>query len=391
MDNTYLQNLISEVKARDGGLILSMDGQPEVVVLSVEKYNQLLNNQAQAISEKVSLPQESRSAAFDFSKSVKNILVTGAAGYIGAHVAKKLLEKNHKVIVLDNLSSGKRENIPPQAKFIEGDLRDVNLLRDIFAQEKIDSVMHFAAAIEVEESVKDPQKYFDNNVLGTAKLLEAMKEAGVDKIVFSSTCAVYDGEKSGLFNEQSALGPTSPYGATKLLAENIIKYYCDYLGMKAVVFRYFNACGFDSESNIRPTHDSHLIARVMEVAKGRTAFLTINGANYETPDGSCIRDYVHVLDIANAHEKALDVLENGEGYKVYNIGTGRGLSVLEVANAAAEILNKMIPMEIGPKRAGDLPVAVADNIKIKTDLGFEPRFSDLETILKSSWKQVSQE
>jgi UDP-glucose 4-epimerase len=391
MDNAYLQDLINEVKARDGGLILSMGGLPEVVVLSIEKYNQLLQGQARVSGEGETDLSAKQASVFDFGPGPKHILVTGGAGYIGAHVAKTLLQKGHRVIVLDNLSAGKLENVPPAAKFIEGDIRDGNLLRDIFGQEKIDAVMHFAAAIEVEESVRDPLKYFDNNVLGTAKLLEVMKEAEVKQIIFSSSCAIYDGQTGGLLGEQSAVGPASPYGFSKLLGEDIIKYYCEYLGFKAVVLRYFNACGFDPEGNIQPTHDSHLIAKVMEVAKGRKAFLTINGANYETPDGSCVRDYVHVLDIAQAHTKALTALETGVAFKVYNIGTGRGLSVLEVANAAAEILNKMIPMEIGPKRAGDLPITVADNSKMKLELGFEPTHSDLATILKTSWKQISQE
>lgn len=391
MDNIYLQELIFETQSRGGGLILNLDSQPAVVVLSVDKYNQLLNqihdplsvspSGAQAKAEEVSMARQQPMLK-------QKVLVTGGAGYIGAHAARRLLEAGYEVVVLDNLSSGKRHNVPEQAKFVEGDLADMGLLRDLFAQEKFDAVMHFAASIEVEESTREPQKYFDNNVLNTAKLLCVMAEAGVTELIFSSTAAVYGEPQKNPIEETAKLAPVNPYGYSKLLAERIIKYYCQYLGLRAVIFRYFNACGCDEAGDIEATHHTHLIYNVMDVAVGHQPSLTVFGSDYDTFDGSCVRDYVHVLDIADAHIAALQKIGEGETCRVFNIGTGKGCSVLEVINKTAEVLNKIIPMEQGPRRAGDPASLIADNTKLRRELGFELKHSDLETIVTTAYKQA---
>ncbi len=365
MTNQYLLDLIHEANNRGGGMVLNLDGQPQVVVLTLDRYNQIMNKE-----------------------SIKNkelkVLVTGGAGYIGGHLVKELTEAGYQVVVLDNLSSGKRENIDPRAVFIEGDLADTNLLKDIFAANKFDAVFHMAASVEVEESVKEPQKYFDNNVSNTNKLLNAMAEAGCKKIIYSSTAAVY-GESQNPITETSPLHPSSPYGASKLLGERAIKYFCENLGFSAVVFRYFNACGFNPKAKILPTHQSHLIYNVMQVALGRKSALQVFGNSYNTLDGTGIRDYVHILDIVHPHILALNKLD-GNKFEIINIGTGKGSSVAQVINTASEVLNKIIPMEIVGKRAGDSAITVADNAKLRKDLGYELKYSDLENIIRTSWE-----
>ena len=386
MDNIYLQELIFETHSRGGGLILNLDSQPAVVVLSVEKYNQLLNGAANADNQAVvaEQPQTQYSMVMDKQK----ILVTGGAGYIGSHAARQLIGAGYDVVVLDNLSSGKRHNVPQAAKFVEGDLADLGLLRDLFAAEKFNAVLHFAASIEVEESVKEPQKYFDNNVLNTAKLLSVMEEYGTKELIFSSSAAVYGEPEKSPISEASKLSPINPYGYSKLLGERLIKYYCQYMGFKAIAFRYFNACGCDYDGAIEPTHHTHLLSNVMDVAVGKTSSVTVFGDDYETFDGTCVRDYVHVLDIAGAHVAALQHLGQGENFRVYNIGTGKGSSVLEIINKTAEVLNKIIPMQIGQRRAGDPPALVADNRKLLLELGFKLKYSDLETMITTAYKQA---
>lgn len=381
MEQSYLEQLINEVKARDGGLILNVDGRPEAVVLSIDKYNEL-------VSESRVKSQESSQAQADqtFIKP-KTVLVTGGAGYIGAHLARQLINAGHKVIIVDNLSTGKRENVPGAAKFIEGDFGDVNLLRDVFASEKIDAVMHLAASIEVEESVRLPVKYLENNALNTAHLLSAMDEVGVKNIIFSSTAAVYGEQKNQPIPESATPAPGNPYGYSKYLAEEIIKYYCEHREFNAVVFRYFNACGCDFDGQIWPTHESHLLAKLMAVIAGKEEQLVINGNDYSTHDGTCVRDFVHVLDIVSAHLLALGRVDKLSGFHLFNIGTGKGVSVLEMVNAAAEVLNKMIPMQLGPRREGDAAEAVAETAKIKNELGFSAQLSDLETIIKTAYRQ----
>ena len=384
MDNSYLEELIREANIRDGGLILSQNDQPAAVVMTVHKYNELL----QKSSSHQNRAMQSIQAEDFHSNNNKTILVTGGAGYIGSHAVRELLKTGYGVVIVDNLSTGKRNNVPEGVKFYEGDIADTNFLRDIFASHKIYAVMHFAASIEVEESVAYPEKYLENNMLNTARLLSVMNEAAVKRIIFSSTAAVYGNQDVMPISEYAKVQPNNPYGYSKLLAERTIKYYCHFSGFQAVVFRYFNACGCDFDGSIIATHTSHLFSRIMEVAGGIRPFIAINGTDYNTVDGTCVRDYVHVLDIANAHVLALEKIDTTENYRIYNIGTGKGSSVLEVIQAVSESINRIIPMEQGPRRPGDAFATVADNSKIREDLGFELKYSDLETIAKTSWIQM---
>ena len=225
-----------------------------------------------------------------------------------------------------------------------------------------------------------------NNVQNTENLVSVMLEAGVKKIIFSSTAAVYGLLETQPIAENVVPRPNNPYGYSKLLAEKIIKYHSKYSGLQAIVFRYFNACGFGFGSEILPTHSSHLMSKILEVAKGEKPFLTVNGNTYKTSDGTCVRDYVHVLDIAKAHILGMNNFENLPNFEIFNIGTGKGVSVLEMVNSASEIFEKIIPMEIGARRVGDAVVTLADNTKITEVLGFTPSHSNLENILRTSWQ-----
>lgn len=390
MDNFYLQELINETYSRGGGLLLNYEDKPAVVVLTVERYNEIINGQTfvrpQTDNLKIPMPQKNR----------KKFLVTGGAGYIGSHLVFELIKAGHEVTILDNLSTGRRENIQPQAVFVEGDLADENLLRDLFASNRFEAVFHMAASLEVGESVKEPQKYFENNVVNTIKLLKAMTEAGCKKLVFSSSAAVYGEPEVTPVTENSHLRPGNPYGSTKLLGERAIKYFCEYLGLQAVAFRYFNACGFNPAAKIIPTHQSHLIYNVMQVALGKQQCLEVLGNDYPTFDGTGVRDYVHVSDIVLPHILAVESMarDNSDSgnlngsFEVINIGTGKGHSVLEVANSASEVLGKIIPMEVVPRRAGDPAILIADNQKLKAKLGYTLQFSDLENMVKTSWEGI---
>jgi UDP-glucose 4-epimerase len=368
MNTDYLRELIHEVQS-SGGVMLSLDGKTEAVVLTIDRYNQLTNKTHQAT---------------DNPGTTYKVLVTGGAGYIGTHLCRELLKAGHQVVIIDNLSSGQRDNVPHGAKLEIGDIRDPELVSRVLREQEIQMVFHLAASIEAAESVEFPEGYFDNNTLATASLLSVMAECGVKKIIFSSTAAVYGEQEIVPIPEDAPLRPNNPYGYTKVLAEHFIHYYCDYLGFQAVIFRYFNACGTDPKHPIVSAHQSHLIPSVMEVVAGRRDHLTVNGNDYETFDGTCIRDYVHVLDIAQAHVQALEKMAELDRFNVYNIGTAKGLSVEQIITAAAEITGRMIPLEIGPRRPGDAPVTVADNAKIKRELGFELKHSDPETIIRTS-------
>lgn len=384
MDNTYLQELIEEAQKRDGGLLLNFNDKPAVVVLTIEKYNEIIQKSEIGNPKSNTIEQEDPTGYFNG----KTVLVTGGAGYIGSHLVRELIKAGYEVVILDNLSTGRRENLDARAMFIEGDIKDLNLLRDIFATYEISAVFHLAASLEVEESVAFPEKYFENNVTNTARLLQAMNEAGVKKIIFSSTAAVYGEPDEVPVKESAPLKPNNPYGASKLLAERVIKYYCTYLGFKAVIFRYFNACGCDYDGLIKPTHDTHLLANVLSAARTGQQ-IKVFGNDYLTRDGTCIRDYVHVLDIAKAHLKAIDKIGQGENFNIYNIGTGRGQSVQEIIQTTSEILNRIIPMEIAPRRPGDAAVTIADNTKLLQELGYQLQHSDLQTIVSTGWNQIT--
>lgn len=382
LSENYLQDLISEAKNRGGGIVLNSNDKPELVVLTIDRYNQLLAKINQQPSEDQVLENQ-----ITQTQETKTILVTGGAGYIGSHAARELLKNGFKVIIIDNLSTGLKENLPEGALFFEGDIADTNFLHDIFANKQIYAVMHFAASLEVGESVKFPDKYLKNNVLNTANLLSVMKEYGVNKIIFSSTAAVYGEQEIIPIPENAKLKPDNPYGFSKVLTEKIIKYYCQFLNFHAIIFRYFNACGTDFDGKIKSSYNSHIIPTVLKVASGEKPYLEIFGHDYNTADGTCVRDYVHVLDIARAHVLAVSALEQDNAFNVYNIGTGKGHSVREIINTASEILNKIIPMEISQRRPGDAAITVANNQKIISELKFNLQYSDLETIIKTSWNQ----
>jgi len=398
MDNFYLQELIQETNSRGGGLLLNFQDKPAVVVLSIDRYNKIISNiklQMSNMQNTATLAYGQDTAVLTMPRPTKSIikqkvLVTGGAGYIGGHLVRELIKAGYDVVVLDNLSTGRRDNIDPKAVFVEGDLADENLLKDIFANNNFEAVFHMAASLEVEESVKEPAKYLENNLANTVKLLNAMNEAGVKKIIFSSTAAVYGEPEQIPVKETAHLRPNNPYGASKLLAERAIKYFCENLGFRAVVFRYFNACGFDITARILPTHQSHLIYKVMQVAKGAVPFLQVFGNDYPTSDGTCVRDYVHVLDIVLPHILALRKMEQFEKFEIFNIGTGRGSSVAEVVNCASENIGKIIPMEVGPRRPGDAPTTVADNTKLLNELGYQLKYSSLENMLVTSWEVIKE-
>lgn len=315
----------------------------------------------------------------------KKILVTGGAGYIGSHTVKLLQEQGHEVLVLDNLSTGHASAIT--CPLIVGDLSDKALLNKIFSEYEIEAVLHFAASLIVEESVLLPGKYFENNVVNGLNLLNAMAAHGIKKIIFSSSAAVY-GEPVYLpIDEDHPKAPINPYGETKLMFEKFLKWYSQAHDLSSVSLRYFNASGASLDANLGEDKPvvTHLIPRVLRVASKQQEVLTIYGNDYATSDGTCIRDYIHVLDLAQAHILALKKLENDAGHFAYNVATGRGHSIKEVVTATMEVTNKMIAIEYGPRREGDPASLVADAQKIKSELGFEAKYSDLKTIISTSW------
>lgn len=315
------------------------------------------------------------------------ILVTGGAGYIGSVTTRELIDQGYDVVVLDNLSYGHRNTLPKKVKFIKADLLDKNNVTDILKRERIEAVVHFAGFIAVGESVKDPLKYVNNNLVGGYNLLAAVKETGVNKMIFSSSAAVYGDPKKVPIDEDSDLMPTSPYGETKLIFEKYLK-WCDIAhGIRSVSLRYFNAAGADIENDLGEDHDpeTHLIPLILKVALGQRQKIDIFGTDYDTPDGTCIRDYVHVKDLAAAHVLALKKLEGGGSTTYYNLGSSKGFSVREVIEACERITGKQIKTSESPRRAGDPPRLVASSEKIMRELGFKFANSDLENIIKSAW------
>lgn len=315
----------------------------------------------------------------------KKILVTGGAGYIGSHTVKLLQEVGKEVIVLDNLSTGHARFV--SCPLIIGDLSDKPLLNKIFSEYDIEAVIHFAASLIVEESMLVPGKYFENNVSNGLNLINTMAAHGVDKFIFSSTAAVYGEPQYNPIDEDHPKIPLNPYGESKLIFEKILKWYSMAHSLSSVSLRYFNASGAHTDGSLGEDKDfvSHLVPRVLKVASRQLESLPVYGNDYPTPDGTCIRDYIHVLDLAQAHVLALKKLEQETGCFAYNVGTGKGYSVLDVINTAMEVTNKMITIEYAPRRPGDPASLVAECEKIKRELGFEPKYSDLTTILKTSW------
>ena len=317
------------------------------------------------------------------------ILVTGGAGYIGSFTVKALKEKGFEVLVFDSLETGHKEAIPNTKLYIGNLQTDFSLLGQIFKKEKPEAVIHFAAYIEVGESVENPQKYFMNNVGGTLNLLKAMINNNVLKLVFSSTAAVYGEPKKIPIDEDDHKDPTNPYGESKLMIEKILRWYSSAYNLSSVALRYFNAAGAALDGSIGQDYPkpTHLITRACEAALGKRKDFQIYGNDYDTPDGTCIRDYIHVIDLAEAHLAALEFLNKGNrGYHYYNVGTGRGYSVLEVVKIVKKISGVDFNSPIASRREGDPAGLVAKVEKIKKELGWQPKYSDLETIIRSAWE-----
>ena len=315
------------------------------------------------------------------------ILVTGGAGYIGSHTAAELLASNEDVIVLDNLEKGHRSAVKG-GKFCKGDLRDAEFLDSVFKENRIDEVIHFAAYSLVGESVNEPLKYYNNNMVSTLRLLDKMKEYGVKRLVFSSTAATYGEPENTPILETDRTFPTNPYGETKLSVEKVLKWADNAYGIKYVSLRYFNAAGAHISGTIGEDHkpESHLIPIVLQAALGKRDAIQIFGDDYDTPDGSCIRDYIHVTDLAAAHILALKSLRNGGDSRVYNLGNGKGFSVREVVSLARKVTGVNIKEVIAPRRAGDPAILVASSDRIKNELKWEPKYDELSTIIETAWK-----
>ncbi len=313
------------------------------------------------------------------------ILVVGGAGYIGSHTVKILLDKGHECIVADNLVHGHIEAVDKRAKFINADLMDKDSLHTVFANNKIGAVVHFASYINVGESVTDPQKYYHNNLVGTINLLDVMLKYDVKKIVFSSTCAVYGEPKYTPIDENHSLNPINPYGKTKLMVEQIFADYATAYGLKYIALRYFNASGASIDSTIGESHspETHLIPLVLQTIKGDRGNIKVFGTDYDTPDGTCIRDYIHVLDLADAHILAIKKLDEYTGY--LNIGTGVGTSVKEIIDIAENVTGKVCTVEYTARRAGDAAILYADNKKAKEILGWQPKYIDIKDIIETAW------
>ncbi len=316
------------------------------------------------------------------------LLVLGGAGYIGSHTAIELLNDGHEVVIADNLVTGYFKAIPKKAVFYKGDIRDEQFLDNLFQKEKIDAVIHFAASSLVGESVVDPLKYYENNLYGTKVLLDAMVANGIDKIVFSSTAATYGEPENIPILESDRTCPTNPYGETKLAMEKMIYWTAKAHGLRYVSLRYFNACGAHESGVIGEAHnpESHLIPLVLQVPNGKREFVSIYGSDYDTPDGTCVRDYIHVTDLAKAHILAVKHLINGGESNIFNLGNGVGYSVKEVIETARKVTGHPIPAKVEPRRAGDPARLVASGEKARKILGWEPEIKDLADIISSAWK-----
>lgn len=332
------------------------------------------------------------------------VFVTGGAGYIGSHAAKALALAGHRVVVYDNLSAGHREAVtlvnrrlereparPAAVALVEGDIRDTPRVAAELAAWRADAVMHFAAWLSVGDSVRDPAGYYANNVVGALSVLEAMRQAGVRRLVFSSTCAVYGHPVATPIGEDHPTRPINAYGETKLAIERALPHYERAYGLQWMALRYFNAAGADPEGDLGEDHDPeiHLIPRAVDAALGRGS-LEIYGDDYDTPDGTCLRDYIHVDDLAAAHVAALAALERGHPSRTYNVGVGRPHSVKEVIGTVEAVLGRRVPYRIGQRRPGDPAVLFASSDRIRADLGWQPQYADLTAIVASAarWRQA---
>lgn len=320
----------------------------------------------------------------------KYILVVGGAGFIGSHMVLNLQRAGYVPVVFDNLSKGHRDAVIG-AELIVGDIADREMLKQVFTKYQFSAVMHFASFIEVAESVKFPAKYYQNNVSATINLIDVMIQSGVKNIIFSSSAAVYGEPQYRTITEAHPLAPLNPYGRSKWMVEEIIKDFAKSNGLNYAILRYFNAAGADPEKRLRERHEpeSHLIPLVLQVAAGLRQNVTIYGDHYPTADGTCIRDYIHVVDLCNAHLLALMALSKGKKNVLCNLGTGRGYSVLQVIQAARRVTGKNIATVNGPPRTGDSAILVADASLAKQELNWLPKYSDLETIIQHAWQCLS--
>ena len=316
-----------------------------------------------------------------------SILVLGGAGYIGSHAVDQLINKGYEVIVVDNLLTGHKAAVHPDARFYEGDIRDKTFLKSVFEKETIEGVLHFAASSLVGESVEKPLKYFNNNVYGMQVLLEVMHEFDVKNIVFSSTAATYGEPKEFPITESTPTNPKNPYGESKLMMEKMMKWCDNAYGMRYVALRYFNVAGAKSDASIGEDHtpETHLVPIILQVALGQREALAIYGDDYDTPDGTCVRDYVQVEDLIAAHILALEYLKAGNESNFFNLGSNQGYSVQEMLEAAREVTGKEIPAKIAPRRAGDPSRLVASSAKTQAILGWQPKFTDVKEIIKTAW------
>ena len=323
-------------------------------------------------------------------KALFPVLVVGGAGYIGSHMVKMLVQSGHEVIVLDNLSTGFRDAVH-YGRLIEGDLADQALLDRIFAENSIAAVMHFAALSQVGESMHEPARYYRNNVANTQNLLDAMLRHGVRRFIFSSTAAIFGEPEASLINEQHPQRPINPYGRGKRMVEEMLGDYDRAYGLRSVCLRYFNAAGSDPEGELGERHDpeSHLIPLVLQTASGRRDHIAVYGNDYPTPDGTCIRDYIHVWDLCSAHLLALEHLLADGGSDIFNLGNGTGFSVQAVIDTARRVTGKAIPTVVQERRAGDPAVLVADSAKARETLGWAPRFDGIDTIIAHAWEWES--
>ena len=316
------------------------------------------------------------------------ILVLGGAGYIGSHTVSELIDAGEQVVIIDNLETGHIEAVHPKARFYQGDIRDRSFVDSVFEKESIDAVIHFAANSLVGESMTNPLKYYDNNLYGTKVLLESMVAHNIDKIVFSSTAATYGEPENIPILESDRTEPTNPYGETKLSMEKMMKWTGVAHGLRYVALRYFNACGAHISGKIGEAHnpETHLIPLILQVPNGQRDYISIFGEDYDTKDGTCVRDYIHVTDLAQAHILAVRYLMEGGRSDVFNLGNGVGFTVKEVIETARKVTGHPIPAQVAPRRAGDPAKLIASSEKAKQVLGWRPEHAELEEIIATAWK-----
>jgi UDP-glucose 4-epimerase len=337
------------------------------------------------MSQHVMPGDNTQTAPEQLNNSGMRVLVAGGAGYIGSVATEQLLDSGHTVVVYDNLVKGHRGAVDPRATFVDGDLADLPLLEQTFSEHRINAVMHFAAHSLVGESMENPGKYFDNNVCTSLNLLEAMLRSGVGVLVFSSSAATYGMPQGDIIRETDPTNPINPYGESKLMYERILRWYDQLKGVRFVSLRYFNAAGASGKYGEVHDPETHIIPIVLQVALGQRPVVQIYGDDYPTPDGTAVRDYIHVIDLARAHLLALDWLARGGESQIFNLGNGTGFSVKQVIDAAREVTGHDIPAQVGPRRPGDPPVLVASSERISSTLGWKPEYPDLAEIIRTAW------